>query len=110
MNEPFGVTGIKDQVRFLQGKLKEAREERDEARAELAQAMEAGNVVVTELENFRAQLEDAETEAEARGFERGVQEAAKWLHERRHWKGSYYEGARDAILALLEPTPQEQSK
>jgi hypothetical protein len=59
------------------------------------------------------------TEAEARGFERGIREAAKMLTIRAKEISenllpvsavNELHGYADAILALLEPTLQEQSK
>jgi uncharacterized coiled-coil DUF342 family protein len=67
--------------------------ERDEARAEAA-ATEAGMAALNETIQNTA---DAILEAEARGYERGVREAAEVL-ENGGWAI-----APDAVLALLEP-------
>jgi hypothetical protein len=81
----------------------ELHRERDEARA--------GNHQANEYEPTWAQLVDAwkqrATEAETRGYERGVRQAADAVEEHEtNWKVGPSENkaeVRSAILALLEP-------
>jgi uncharacterized Rossmann fold enzyme len=73
--------------------------ERDEARAELA---DLKRKITEDWVSVSGDMPGICTEAEARGFERGVQEAAKVaLHA---WRASGVGGKMyAAILALLEP-------
>jgi hypothetical protein len=78
--------------------------ERDEARAELKYQTDRAEYISAEGRELRQVLERERNEAEQRGFERGVREAAKAAEDAPVPSRIIVR----AILALLEPvTPQK---
>jgi hypothetical protein len=97
--EDLSKSDLIQMVKHCRKRNAELTVERDEARAEAADT-EAGMAALNETIQNAA---DAILEAEARGYERGVREAAKVLEQ--GWPA----GAA-AILALLEPVTLQKPK
>jgi phosphate uptake regulator len=71
-------------------------------------SLAAATKIIIERDEEIAELIRERDEAEARGFERGVREAAKQMDLDARKTGGNWSTARAAILALLEPTEPKQ--